>query len=180
MENVIEKQVNVLENGLDLAAIDPRNGPQFSPNLYKFLKKQGRVRASAYRVFRDADNVLWIGSQDYGWLHGARLMGVLCNGPLERVWAHVPSIGFRGGLREITSFWADYMRIGRCAIDPEHQKSFIGDEARWTVSDDGNHRSCRWCGNAHQKRETWVEQVQRERWVGGEHGKVFHTVSDQI
>ena len=45
MENVIEKQtdglVNVVENGLDLAVINPRNGPQFSPNLHRFLKRRG-------------------------------------------------------------------------------------------------------------------------------------------
>ncbi|MBU2765817.1 hypothetical protein HAP94_06305 [Acidithiobacillus ferrivorans] len=169
MENVIEKQavdfVNIVENRLDLAAINPRNGPQFSPNLHRFLRNRGKAWANTCRVFRDADNVLWIGSLDYGWLHGARLMGVLCHGTLERVMAHVPSIGFRGDLQEITSFWADYMRIGRCALDPEHQKSFVGDETRWAVSDDGHHRSCLWCGNAHQKLETWVEQVQHERWA---------------
>ena len=152
------------ENGLDLAAIDPRNGPQFSPNLYRFLKGRGQTWATTCRVYLDMDGILRIGSLDDGWLHGARLMGVLCYGLREQVWAHPP--GSLGDLREITDFWADYLRIGRCAIDPEHRRYFIGDETRWAFSNDGHHRSCLWCGNAHQKLETWVEQeVQHERWV---------------
>ena len=164
MENVIETQADCfVGNGLDLTAINPRNGPQFSPNLYRFLKKRGSTWAKTCRVFRDTDNILWIGSLDDGWLHGAWLMGVLCYGLREQVGAHPP--GSLGDLREITDFWADYMRIGRCAIDPKHKRSFIGDETRWAVH--GYERSCLWCGNAHQKLETWVEEVQHERWVAG-------------
>lgn len=163
MDNQTDSFVNIVENGLDLAAINPRNGPQFSPNLYRFLKRRGQAWADACRVYRDADNILWIGSLDDGWLHGARLMGVLCYGPGEQVWAHLP--GSLGGLQEVPQFWTDYMRIGRCAIDPEHKRSFIGDETRWAVH--GDERSCLWCGNAHQKLETWVEEVRHERWVAG-------------
>ncbi|MHB1630682.1 hypothetical protein [Acidithiobacillus sp.] len=152
---------NQTDNGLDLAAINPRNGPQFSPNLYRFLKKRGPAWAGTCRVYRDADNILRIGLLDDGWLHGAWLMGVLCYGPLERVWAHLP--GSLGGLQEIPQFWTDYMRVGRCAIDPEHKMSFIGDESRWAVQ--GDERSCLWCGNAHQKLETWVEKARHDRWV---------------
>ncbi len=143
------------ENGLDLAAINPRNGLQFSPNLHRFLKKRGSTWAKTCRVFRDADNTMWIGSLDNGWLHGARLMGVLCYGPREQVWAHLP--GSLGGLQELPDFWTDYMRIGRCVIDSEHKKSFIKDETRWAVH--GDERSCLWCGNAHQKLETWVKEA---------------------
>jgi hypothetical protein len=167
MKNAIEKQaeafVNIVGNGLDLAAIHPRNGPQFSPNLHRFLKKRVYPWANTCRIYRDMDDILRIGVlEEDGWFHGAWLMGVLCYGPREQVWAHPP--GNLGGLQGITDFWADYMRIGRCAIDPEHQRSFIGDETRWAVSDDGNHRTCLWCGNARQKMETWAEQVQHERW----------------
>ncbi len=60
MENVIEKQidgfVNIIENGLDLAAIDPRNGPQFSPNLYRFLKRRGQTWATTCRVYLDVNH----------------------------------------------------------------------------------------------------------------------------
>ncbi|MEY2335685.1 hypothetical protein [Acidithiobacillus ferrianus] len=149
------------ENGLDLAAIDPRNGPQFSPNLYRFLKGRGQTWATTCRVYLDMDGILRIGSLDDGWLHGAWLMGVLCYGLREQVWAHLP--GSLGDLREITDFWTDYMRNGRCAIDPEHKRSFIGDETRWAVH--GDERSCLWCGDAHQKLETWVEEVRHERLV---------------
>jgi hypothetical protein len=174
MENVIEKQagagvkVMMMENGLDLAVINPRNRPQFSPNLYKFLKTAGTARAGTYRVFRDADNVLWIGSLDSEehWFHGAQLMSVLCFGSEEQVWAHPP--GKMNGLQEVTGFWWDYMHIGRCAIDTEHKKSFIGDETRWAFTEDGNHRSCQWCGKVHQKMEAWIEEVPRERWVNSE------------
>ncbi len=153
--NIVTEWAEHPENGLDLAVINPRNGPQFSPNLYRFLKRKGQAWADACRVYRDADNILRIGLLDDGWFHGAWLMGVLCYGTLEQVWAHPP--GNLGYLQEITDFWADYMRIGRCAIDPEHIRSFIGDETRWAVH--GDERSCLWCGNAHQKLRTRVEEV---------------------
>lgn len=44
------------ENGLDLAAIDPRNGPQFSPNLYRFLKGRGQTWATTCRVYLDVNH----------------------------------------------------------------------------------------------------------------------------
>jgi hypothetical protein len=160
----------VMENVIDLAVINPRNGPQFSLNLFRFLRKRGVAWANICRVYRDTDNIMWIGSLDNGWLHGARLMVVLCYGSGEQLFAYAP--GRIAGLTEVPNFWEEYMRIGRCAIDPEHRRSFMDDETRWAVSDDGKHRSCLWCGNAHQKRETWVEQVQHERWVAGEQGKV--------
>ncbi|MCL4526433.1 MAG: hypothetical protein M1492_08060 [Gammaproteobacteria bacterium] len=157
------REMCVTENGLDLAAINPSNGLQFSPNLYRFLRKHGSTRAKTWRVFRDGDNTLWVGLLDDGWLHGARLMGILCYGAREQAWAHVP--GSICDLHEVPQFWTDYMRIGRCAIDPEHRMSFIGDETRWSVH--GNERSCLWCGNARQRLETWVEEVRHERWVTG-------------
>ena len=168
MESVIEhavlKKRGEPENGFLLAAINPRNGPQFSPNLYRFLKRRGQTWATTCRVYLDMDGILRIGLLlEDGCFHGAWLMGVLCYGPREQVWEHPP--GSLGDLREITDFWADYMRIGRCAIDPAHKQSFIGDESRWAIH--GNERSCLWCGNAHQRLEVWVEQVRHERWVAG-------------
>ncbi len=60
------REMCVTENGLDLAAINPSNGLQFSPNLYRFLRKHGSTRAKTWRVFRDGDNTLWVGLLDDG------------------------------------------------------------------------------------------------------------------
>jgi len=54
----------------------------------------------------------------------------------------------RFGLRDITEeFWSEYERIGRCAWDKNHRISMIGDENRYSVSEDGKTRQCNWCGD---------------------------------
>ena len=50
------------ENGLDVQAINPRNGEKYSLNLYQWLsKRDDKMRAWASRVYRDADGSLFVG-----------------------------------------------------------------------------------------------------------------------
>jgi hypothetical protein len=146
-------------NGLDVAAIHPRNGAKYSPNLHRWLTMRNRKhRAWTSRVYRDSSGMLFVGMLDLGDLIGARLMNVLCYG------SKAESLCFVGlrGLEEVADFWPRYVRDGRCAIDTEHARWFVGDDTRWTQ--DGDTRACLWCGNARQVLVRWTESTKREAW----------------
>lgn len=147
-------------NGLDVHAVDPRNGVRYSPNLHRWLTSRKRKhRTWTSRVYRDADGVLWVGMLvDFGDLIGAKLYAVLCNGSQEEsaCWVNLD------GLVEVADFWPRYVRDGRCAIDPEHARHFVGDDTRWSVS--GDTRACLWCGKAQQVLARWTETVERQEW----------------
>lgn len=155
------------QNDLDLTEIHPSNGGKYSPNLHKFLSSRNHRIARTYaHVYRDKDGVLWLGYLDEGFLMGARLMQVLCNGSKTPTFA----FGNLGPLVEVEGFWPRYVEQGRCAIDTEHQMYFVGDDTRW--AGDEEQRTCLWCGCSHQHRERWIEPVQRDRWVEGHNAKV--------
>lgn len=103
----------------------------------------------------DSTNAPW-------WFHGAQLMAVLCKGRRESSKA-IPYRHF-GGLTLVEHFWPEYRRIGRCAIDPAHEISFIGDDTRWSYSVARDQRSCLWCGECTQVLETWTETITRSAW----------------
>lgn len=129
-------------NGLDVAAIHPRNGAKYSPNLHAWLTLRSKKhRAETSRVFADKDGTLWIGFLDDGYLIGSRLMSVLCEGKKAESFA----FGYLGKLDEVPDFWARYTAVGRCAIDPAHKMYFVGDDTRWRTA--GDKRECLWCGN---------------------------------
>ena len=147
------------QNGIDVKAINPRNGEKYSPNLYKWLT----LRTMAYRkhisrVYGAEDGTLWIGYIEDGELFGSRLISVLCNGSKEQTacWVNL------GHLVEVADFWPRYVADGRCAIDQNHNMLFVGDESRWKV--DGDTRHCQWCGKATQVLKKWTETVERQKW----------------
>lgn len=145
--------------GLDLAAISPKNGPMFSPNLYAFLNKtRNHLHLQYGRIWRDAGGTLWLGYQFEGEFFGARLMNVLCEGATTQTFCYANL----GVLTEVEGFWNHYRAVGRCAIDPSHVKEFIGSDTRWTVV--GDVRSCSWCKNATQRLRLHTETVVRETW----------------
>lgn len=150
---------------LDVKAIHPGKGAKYSPNLYKWLTARDRKhRAWTSRVFRDRDDVLWIGALDDGaYLIGCRLMQVLCNGTKAESMAYM--LKQLGPLQEVADFWERYVSDGRCAIDAKHQMHFVGDDTRWSVT--GDKRECLWCGKANQRRERYTQTTERERWVMG-------------
>lgn len=146
---------------LDINAIVPALDAKYSVNLYEFLTSpRMAARILLQRAYRDVEGVLWLGRKDDdAYLLGARLISVLCEGARTQTFAHP---GHRQSV-EVVDFWPRYQAIGRCAIDTEHEMVFIGDDQRWQV--EGDTRTCRWCGQAHQRLERWIEPVERTRWV---------------
>jgi hypothetical protein len=121
------------------------------------MRKNGR---HANDVFADKDGKLWIGWIDDGpSFIGSRLWRVLTVGGRAEVGCWMFPVG---DLTLMPDFWANYARIGRCAIDPDHSRYFIGNETRWT--EQGDTRACNWCGNHLQFRHRWTENVEHQRW----------------
>ena len=152
-------------SGLDPSGFDPSRiaalqSDKYSPNLRKWVLSR-KQRAYRIAVYRNADGQLYIGQRfaDDNWFHGSQLNRVLCVGSRAESWAFAPE---QLTLALIPDFWDRYERIGRCAIDEEHDRYFVGDETRWQV--EGDVRSCRWCGNYKQTLRRWTETVERERW----------------
>ena len=160
----VERVVVLQPNGLDVRAVDPRNGAKYSPNLHRWLTMRNKKHhAWTARVYRNDAGVLWIGMLDNGDIFGARLMNVLCYGTKAEsaCW-----VGMRG-LVEVTDFWPRYVTDGRCAIDTEHRNSFVGDDTRWTQN--GDMRACLWCGKGQQVLARWTEIVARQEWQDLQH-----------
>lgn len=155
----LDAPVRLQPNGLDVRAVDPRNGAKYSPNLHRWLALRSKKHhAWTSRVYRDETGMLWIGMLDLGDLIGARLMNVLCYGTKAEscCWVNLR------GLVEVADFWPRYIRDGRCAIDTEHRAYFVGDDTRWTQ--DGAARACLWCGKAQQVLVRWTETVEHQQW----------------
>jgi hypothetical protein len=156
---VSSTELGLQPNGLDVRAVDPRNGGKYSPNLHKWLTMRSRKHhAWTSRVYRDSDGVMFIGMMDNGDLIGARLMNVLCYGTKAESYCYTKT----GGMFEVADFWPRYMVDGRCAIDTEHRACFVGDDTRWTQ--DGDTRACLWCGKVQQVLMRWTETVERKEW----------------
>lgn len=147
--------------GLNIAALNPKNGVKYSPNLYAFLtsRRQSGLAPRA-RVYLDRDDVMWLGFfDDTDSFIGARLSLVLCYGAKQEATCPVNL----GPLREVEDFWAQYLEDGRCAIDRAHKSCFINDDSRWRV--EGQTRQCLWCHKASQRLVRREETVVRENWA---------------
>lgn len=155
--------ISTKANNLDLDVIAPSKGSKYSPNLYRWLTARGHeYRARMVNVYTDANGTRWIGyHDDLGSFIGQKLIAVLCQGEKAGSWCFCGL----GQLSIALNFWPSYMSDGRCAIDPDHKMSFLGDDTRWQV--DGDSRQCLWCGNAHQVLHRWNETVECTEWVNG-------------
>jgi hypothetical protein len=135
---------------------------QHSPNLAKWLAKNCDVvyRRDRVNVYDSPDGP-WIGwIEDETWFIGSRLWRALGVGTKAEMgcWTlKLDTLILREG------FWDRYAKIGRCEIDQDHARYFIGSDTRWT--ENGDTRTCNWCGDFTQKRERYEEVVQREKWV---------------
>lgn len=129
-------------NDIDLNAINPAVHIKYSPNLHAFLKSLRKSVREYQRVFKDAEGCLWLGYVFDGEFTGQRLNRVMQKGARTQVFTfcgmEVP--------QEVTGFWAEYTRIGRCAIDPKHTGWFQNESKRWVTENDC--QSCTWCGAA--------------------------------
>ena len=143
-----------------MAQINPRSHPRYSPNLFKWLRKNSNT-ADRTQVFVSSDDTLWLGFRDDGGcFHGSSLMGVLCS--VEQVLAHCNK-SFVESLTVIPDFWDRYVTDGRCAIDQAHTHAFVGDETRWHNTSDTT-RTCLWCGNVTQRLETRLVTKEIKEW----------------
>jgi len=62
-----------------LPQISPKRHPRYSPNLYKWLRKNKNIAGRIQVFVSSIDDTRWIGfCDDYGQFHGSSLMGVLC------------------------------------------------------------------------------------------------------
>lgn len=161
---------NVGHPTLRVEDIEPSKADSFSPNLFKYLKKHGLFYSNGglldgvYIVKPDTKaakcfgvGTLLLGYYDEDFFIGTRLMSALCNGTKAERGAYPCGTG----AEIVHDFWSTYLKIGRCAIDPEHSESFINGD-RYSIMNDV--RLCRWCGKKHQKIVT-PRTIYDESWV---------------
>lgn len=154
---------------LRAADIAPSKSASFSPNLHKYLKARGHFYADGgllqgvyvIRTGSKAAGVygagtLMLGYPDDDYFIGTRLISALCNGGKEESMAH--PIG--KSVDPVEGFWDNYLKIGRCAIDPAHQEHFMADR----FNEQGDSRTCLWCGHQQHKVVT-PRVVYDESWV---------------
>jgi hypothetical protein len=155
-----------------LDQLDPSCSPSFSRNLHRWLKEFRRdgIPNHVYRVTEDSKlaekfgagelmiGFAMSGAPDDADFCGARLSMVLCEGEKAQCWCFP---GTMSSLVMVPDFWANYLRVGRCAIDPAHETYFSG-AARFDEQADT--RTCLWCGAKQHKQRT-QRIVYDEIWV---------------
>lgn len=138
----------------DVETINPKRNPAYNPYLYAFLAKScfRSKSVSFYRVRGEP----WVGTEDS--------TGRFIGGPVDAVVVSGAGVSttswpLRPGQHRDDALWAEYLRIGVCALFPEHRD---GDyPQRWVT--DGGKRTCQWCGRVEYLRQ-WEEVVKREAW----------------
>lgn len=143
-------------NNLDLALIAPGTASKFSANLWHFLRANRAASRFSTGFLHREEGTVWLGYMHDGDFCGTRLMQVLCEGAKATTGCYV---GLASKLTLIETFWAGYIQLGRCFLDPHHSQHFI--DPRWR--EEGDQRTCLWCGHT-QHKQRWTEQVQREAW----------------
>jgi hypothetical protein len=159
---------------MTLKDIQPSRSAAFSPNLYRWMQKQGHayrdggVAEAVYRILPGSKlandfgaGALMIGHHYNQYegdtdFSGALLMGVLCHGAQSKRSCYSGAVG---SLEVVDGFWDRYMQVGRCAIDPTHEQHFFGAD-RYAVA--GDARTCLWCGEKHRREaveRTVIDQV---------------------
>jgi len=148
---------------------DGRND-KFSLNLYKFLNKHGKIyrevfftpfdcttgkKDVVYSPAKTLTSNIFIGVLDEdGYLMGARLTEICCNGAKTKTWAHPPK-----DFSLIPDFWERYSDGGKCVIDPDH--TFYYQKDRYEMG--GSLRTCKWCGRI-EKLRIVESVVKKEVW----------------
>ena len=164
---------------LRLRDVAASKSPSYSPNLYRWLLKKGHFfsdggilqcvfrvknKTQAAEVFGAGTLLIGYRCQDVDSnpvdkdFIGVRLMATLCQGSKADSWCYS---GITDDIELVENFWDQYLRVGRCAIDPEHEEHFSGAK-RYTEADE--ERSCLWCGAQHRK-EFHRRTVQDVLWV---------------
>ena len=135
-----------------LHKINPRKDARYSSNLYRWLGgRRGKVMGF-WHVYKIAGKP-FIGSLDrHGGFVGSRLTRVLCEG------GHADIVVEAGVLpsQEVKTFWARYLRLGKCVLDPKHVDYHSG---RYDYDAKESRRTCRFC------KKTFKRVVKRKRIV---------------
>lgn len=106
---------------------------------------------------------IWIGYDDDGWFDGNNLNTIISQSKEKYEIFANPWI--KNNYIDITNwFWNEYIIIGRCIWDREHNRRLLNDENRFTYVN--NTRKCNWCGQwQHREIEKIVEIKREEKWV---------------
>jgi len=163
-----------------LRLIKPVSGSgKFSTNLYRWIRKNEHYDRVLLKPESDVvdfpnekncDSIIYLGFTDKEWLHGRHLSSIISDCKAQTY--AFPGLGRK--VKDITEkFWAEYLRIGICAIDPEHWLYGDYKKDRYEVFDDGQSRRCKYCGRVEVKR---IKVIEKEVWVvcGPEHEKEFN------
>jgi hypothetical protein len=159
-----------------LKATDPAD-PKYSENLWLWVRARGKrylhlnadlARLSVLRpapedlVGMNARQMTYLGLREgtnLVGLFGSKLWGILCQG-LRAPMLHR---ALKPNAQDLTAtFWPEYVRLGKCFLDPEHEVYDSAKGERWELA--GDERTCRWCG-ARQHLEKTERIVVDERWV---------------
>lgn len=157
------------ERLVHLASISPKNGPKYSPNLYRWMRSRKSWWRDQVVAYRDTKtDLLYLGYFDEvpsDWLSAAMLNRILGVGSAATVCAYR-----NHDFEMVPGFWSEYVRLGRCRVDPDHRQYFIGDETRW-VYDGEDVRYCAWCGECRQVRTQKRVTQTIEVWESMEAGR---------
>lgn len=129
-----------------LPKIKPRNikeSDKYSRNLYLWVRYRHTLNVVNHRGELYLTTEDWK-EDDWGKLSGARLTRILCKGKTAEscVYINIPV----GECRDVTEeFWSEYIKKGRCHLDPDHNGFMMNTESRFSIID-RNHRVCNWCG----------------------------------
>lgn len=152
-----------------LPQIKPRNArvsDKYSANLYRFIRERRLVTV----LFHKPSGQRYLTCSNWredDWPHvtGARIWHVLIatRRPEDCTAVYVGHL--YADCEDITEvFWREYIRKGRCALDPEHERYFQGDEDRFSMI--ASARRCNWCGLWFRKEVEKVVEIKRiTHWV---------------
>jgi len=131
----------------------PTKNPAYSPNLYKWMRARHNIIRAYVRLYREVSTGhLYLGYQDEdSWFYGAMLNRILTVGSRAWVGAMMPERRFE----HVSGFWDEYLKLGRCAIDKDHETNFLGN--RWEEGE--NDRVCLWCGREQTKKQKTVSRI---------------------
>jgi hypothetical protein len=147
-----------------LDAIRPTNGTKFSPNLFRWAYKHQHRDLRVYMRSGKREglpDMLYIGDFYDGDFIGMHLIRVLCQGIALQELCYLS-----GTFTEVPDFWERYVKIGRCAIDTNHQMRWMPFDCnvqRYEI--EGDKRVCQWCGAVQIRRKrSEVKTVNWEEW----------------
>lgn len=138
----------------DVETINPARNPAYSGRLYEVLAGAGWPEVTAWRTPTGPA----IGYVMGPFVH--RPKALIFVKVLSRDVVYGPTEFFLNPTLHVRddALWAEYLRIGVCALFPEHTED---EPEQWATK--GDTRACRWCGRLEWRRR-WVEVVRREAW----------------